>query len=141
MKVSTTADRLRQLMRERGLKQVDILEKAKPYAGRYGTKLTKTDLSQYVAGKVEPRQDKLTVLGMALAVPEAWLMGYDVPIEHADTPQHAVEDLKDDPLANQLFAAYGEVKKEFDAEDIEDIKMFMEMVAERKKKRREREEQ
>lgn len=42
--------------------------------------MNKSDLSQYVSGKVEPNQDKLFVLGNALKVNEAWLMGYDVPM-------------------------------------------------------------
>ena len=37
------------------------------------------DLSQYVTGKIEPGQFKLIVLGQALGVSEAWLMGFDVP--------------------------------------------------------------
>lgn len=44
--------------------------------------------------------------------------------------------IENDPLAGQLFAAYGEVKKEFDQDDIDDIKMFMSMVAERKRKKK-----
>ena len=34
MKELTTADRLKQIMSERGLKQVDILEACKPYCER-----------------------------------------------------------------------------------------------------------
>ena len=61
------------------MKQVDILEACKPYCERYGVQLKKNDLSQYVSGKVEPKQDKLSILGMALNVNEVWLMGYNVP--------------------------------------------------------------
>ena len=74
----TTASRLKELLTARNLKQVDVLEKALPYCNKYGVKLTKSDLSQYVSGKVIPKQDKLTILGLALNVSEAWLMGYDV---------------------------------------------------------------
>jgi len=81
MKTSTTSQRLKQLLSERALKQVDVLERAKAYAQQCGVKLTKADLSQYVSGKVEPGQDKLALLGLALDVSEAWLMGYDVPME------------------------------------------------------------
>lgn len=77
----STSNRLKQLIADRKLKQVDILEKALPYSKNYGVKLTKSDLSQYVSGKVIPGQDKLTILGLALDVSEAWLMGYDVPME------------------------------------------------------------
>lgn len=81
MKEISTSDRLKQLMNERGLKQVDILEACKPYCMKYGVKLNKNDLSQYVSGKVIPKQDKLSILAMALKVNEVWLMGYDVPSE------------------------------------------------------------
>ena len=74
----TTADRLQQIMSERNLKQIDIINMAKPYAEKYKTKIGRNDMSQYVAGKVEPRQTKLFVLAKALKVNEAWLMGYDV---------------------------------------------------------------
>lgn len=79
MKVSNTAERLKHLMSARGLKQVDILTMCKPYCERYGVKMNKSDISQYVSGKAEPSQDKLVVLAMALSVQESWLMGFDVP--------------------------------------------------------------
>ena len=77
MKRENTAIRLKQLMQERSLKQVDILEMTKPYCAKYDVKMNKSDLSQYVSGKVEPNQDKLFVLSRALRVNEAWLMGFD----------------------------------------------------------------
>lgn len=79
MKTTCTADRLNELMKERSLKQIDVLRAAEPFCEKYGIKLAKNDLSQYVNGKVEPGQEKLTILGLALNVSEAWLMGYDVP--------------------------------------------------------------
>lgn len=81
MKAEQTSARLNKIMIDRKLKQVDILEKARPFCEQYGIKLGRNDLSQYVSGKVEPGQEKLTVLGMALNVSEAWLMGYDVPMD------------------------------------------------------------
>lgn len=78
MKKANTADRLKQIMDEKNIKQVDILRAAKPFCEKYGVKLAKNDLSQYVNGKVEPGQEKLTILGLALNVSEAWLMGFDV---------------------------------------------------------------
>ena len=38
--------------------------------------MNKSDLSQYVSGLVEPGQEKLSILGMALNVSEAWLIPY-----------------------------------------------------------------
>lgn len=81
----STAERLKSLMEARRMKQVDILNAAKPYCEKFHIKLEKNDLSQYVNGKVEPGQDKLSILGHALNVSEAWLMGFDVPMER-ETP-------------------------------------------------------
>lgn len=89
MKNSSTSERLKQIMNERSLRQVDILEAAKPFCEKYGVKLAKNDLSQYVSGKVEPRQEKLTILGLALNVSETWLMGYDVRKERDEKEQPA----------------------------------------------------
>ena len=81
MTKTTTAERLNQIMSERKLKQVDILEMCKPFCNKFGVKLNKNDLSQYVSGKVMPKQDKLSILALALDVNEVWLMGYDLPPE------------------------------------------------------------
>ena len=82
--MSTTSDRLRELMNMRGLKQVDILRLAEPYCKRYNIKLQKSDLSQFVNGLVQPGQSKLSILGMALNVSEAWLMGLPVPMDRIE---------------------------------------------------------
>lgn len=92
MKPFTTAQRLKQIMDERGLKQVDILRMAQPYCKRYDVKLGKSALNQYVSGRVEPRADKLSVLSYALGVSEAWLLGFDVPVERTTPIPDAPED-------------------------------------------------
>ena len=81
MKISTTAQRLRALMEERGMRQVDVLRAAQPYCAQLGIKLGRNDLSQYLSGKVEPGQFKLTALALTFDVNETWLMGLDVPRE------------------------------------------------------------
>lgn len=84
MKKCTTADRLKQIMSERNLKQVDILNLTKPYCEKHKVKLGRNDISQYVSGKVTPRQTKIYILAEALNVSEAWLMGFDVHPERDD---------------------------------------------------------
>lgn len=93
MKRENTAIRLKQLMQERSLKQVDILEMTKPYCAKYDVKMNKSDLSQYVSGKVEPNQVKLFVLSRALRVNEAWLMGFDVEKEKEFSGKEASKDI------------------------------------------------
>jgi len=95
MRTATTAQRLKEIMHIRGIRQVDILRLAAPYCKQYDVSLGSNDLSQYVSGKVEPGQFKLTILGLALGVNEAWLMGYDVPMERSE-PTSAV-DTSNDP--------------------------------------------
>ena len=74
----TTSERLQEIMEERNLKQIDILNLAKPFCEKYNIKMNKSDISQYLSGKSEPNQDKLAILGMALNVNEVWLMGFNV---------------------------------------------------------------
>ncbi len=81
MKRENTSSRLKNLMEERNLRQVDLLNLVLPLCNKYHIKMNKSDISQYVSGKNEPSQEKLVVLGMALHVSEAWLMGFDVPME------------------------------------------------------------
>lgn len=81
MKKENTAIRLKRIMSDRNLRQVDILNLTEPYCKKYDVKMNKSDISQYCSGKTEPNQDKLFILGIALNVSEAWLMGYDVPME------------------------------------------------------------
>ena len=45
------------------------------------TGIPKSAMSQYVSGKFAPKQTRIYLLAKALNVSEAWLMGYDVPME------------------------------------------------------------
>lgn len=92
MKRVSTAKRLNQIMKERNLRQIDILNLVLPICARYDIKMNKSDISQYVSGKVEPSQEKLVALGMALNVTESWLMGFDVSPERKDTFAQAEKD-------------------------------------------------
>ena len=89
MKESNTRERLQYYMSEFGLKQSDIIDKCKPYCNKYGIALGKSALSLYLSGKVEPKQDKIFILAKGLHVSEAWLMGFDVPM---DPPSREKED-------------------------------------------------
>jgi transcriptional regulator with XRE-family HTH domain len=45
------------------------------------TGIPKSAMSQYISGAFEPKQDRIFLIAEALNVSEAWLMGYDVPME------------------------------------------------------------
>lgn len=72
----TCAQRLRQALEIRNMKQSELCAL---------TGIGKSAMSQYLKGTIEPRQDRVEVLAEKLHVAEAWLMGYDVPMEHPDT--------------------------------------------------------
>ncbi len=78
MRVATTAERLNQLMKQYDLRQADVLKRCDNFSYMFDVKIQKSDLSQYLSGKIEPSQKKLTILAAALNVNEPWLMGFDV---------------------------------------------------------------
>lgn len=89
----TTQQRLKQLMSERNLKQVDILNMSLPLQKETGIKMSKSHLSQYVNGKSSPDQYKLYLLAKTLNVSEAWLLGYDVPKEDKENGVPSIESI------------------------------------------------
>lgn len=70
--MENTSTRLKKALNLRNLKQIDIVER---------TGINKGALSSYISGKYEPKQTNIYLLAKALDVNEAWLMGYDVPME------------------------------------------------------------
>ena len=98
MRNENTSIRLKKIMADKGLKQADILNKCKPICERYNKmynmniQITKSDLSQWISGVYEPRQNKLTVLAEALGTNEVWLMGFDVSPERKDSRAQAEKD-------------------------------------------------
>lgn len=85
MKKENSQIRLKRIMKEEGLRQVDILEKSKPFQKQLGVTMSKTHLSNYINGKSNPDQSKLILLSKTLGVSEPWLMGYDVPRNNEET--------------------------------------------------------
>lgn len=104
----TTAQRLQQIMDSKSLKQVDIINMAKPFCEKYGVKLGKNSLSQYVNGSHKPTQDKLTILGLALNVSELWLMGFDVPEDR----KIALIEPEDDEREEEFIQLYRSLSPE-----------------------------
>lgn len=89
---TTTAERLKQLLRDRNLRQVDALALIEPWARKYNVPFFKQNLSLYLKGTVEPNQDKLILLAKAFNVSEAWLMGFDVPMERQNPTAEIAPD-------------------------------------------------
>lgn len=71
-RIETFASRLNKAMSERNMNQADLVQK---------TGIRKQQVSQYVNGLFEAKQQAVFLLAQALNVSEAWLMGYDVTME------------------------------------------------------------
>lgn len=118
--METTAERIKTIMDERGLKQKDILERAKPICAKYGGKLTRSDLSQYCSGRVAPKQQKLFIIAAALNVSESWLMGYDVPRERTYSVTIECEEASADKAHLPVYYAKIAQKLAYLGEDARD---------------------
>lgn len=83
MKISTFAQRLRAGLDVRGMSQTELAARSK---------ISKSSISHYLKGDWEGKQDAVYSLAQVLDVSEAWLMGYDVPMdsERPTQPQRSV---------------------------------------------------
>lgn len=70
--MATFSERLRQAMQMRNIERATIIKL---------TGIDKGAFSSYINGKYNAGQTNLYLLAKALNVNEAWLMGYDVPME------------------------------------------------------------
>lgn len=64
--------RIKKALRIKGMKQAELCKRAN---------IPKSSLSQYLSGDFEPKQDRIYLISQALNVNEAWLMGFDVPMD------------------------------------------------------------
>ena len=81
-------ERLRQAMAIRKMKASELSER---------TGIPKGSISYYLAGKTEPKTDRVFLISKALNISEAWLLGYNVEMERSEGQK------KNDKLA-QLVA-------------------------------------
>lgn len=74
-RIESCGKRIATALTIRGMKQADLCKLAK---------VPKSSLSLYLSGAYEPKQDRIYDMAKALNVAEAWLMGYDVPMERKE---------------------------------------------------------
>jgi len=94
------SERLQEALNLRGMKQVDLVEK---------TGISKSAISQYLSGEFQPKQSNTYKIAQALNVNEAWLLGYNVPIEENrlnifDIPNIMPLNTKKVPLLGSIAA-------------------------------------
>ena len=100
--METVSNRIKQGLSIRNMKQADLVEK---------TKIGKSSISTYISGAYEPKQRNIYKIAKALDVNEAWLMGYDVPMER-ETSNTVNSNDKDNILLNSFNKLNEEGKNE-----------------------------
>lgn len=77
-------ERIKQGLKIREITQTQLATKAN---------IDKGQLSSYISGKYKPRQNNIDALAKALNVNEAWLMGFDVPMERVSGKTESKQEL------------------------------------------------
>ena len=76
-RIESCGQRIYKALAARGMRQSELCKLAN---------IPKSSLSLYLSGAYEPKQDRIYSIAQALNVSEAWLMGYDVPMEKEKSP-------------------------------------------------------
>lgn len=104
------AERLRQVMKERNLRQTDVCKLIEPYCKKYGVCINKSHLSQYLSGNFYPALFNFSILCMALDVPMEWLCGID-DIDESEKNQE-VRKTKPDDLERRIAILEEQVQRQ-----------------------------
>lgn len=109
MKVNTFSERLKEALRIRNIRQIELSEK---------THIPKSAICQYLSGRFEPKQNRLSIIAAVLDVSEAWLMGYDVSISRENSKTNfPIPNITNDYTT---FAVIGEIAAGYDSVALED---------------------
>nr|DAW46424.1 MAG TPA: Repressor protein CI [Caudoviricetes sp.] len=103
-------ERLNSILQKRNLSQADLSKM---------TGIRSSSISDWLNGKYEPKQDKISIIAEALNVSPVWLIGYDDTASNQsegyyvdpETAEYA-EYLRTRPEARLLFSASRGISKE-----------------------------
>lgn len=103
-RIATCSQRIAQALDIKGMKQAELCKLAK---------VPKSSLSLYLSGAYEPKQNRIYDMARVLNVSEAWLMGYDVPMERQEkSSPDKLELTEGEKLLLDLFNRVPEDKQE-----------------------------
>lgn len=120
----TFAQRLQELLDRKGMTKSELAVAAD---------INKSNITRYLKGDYEAKQDVVHRIAVRLDVSESWLMGYDVPMQKESPPAlvnndpeltEILERTRDDPHLRMLFS----VTKNATAEDIEKAIKIIQML-------------
>ena len=96
--IDSFANRLKYAITIKNIKPIELSKK---------TNISKTNISCYMAGKYEAKQDGVKLLADALDVNPVWLMGYDVPMEKEE--YITAEELTDKSKYKKIINSDGSI--------------------------------
>lgn len=103
-RTETCGRRIKKALSIRGMRQSELCGL---------TNIPKSSLSLYLSDACEPKQDRIHIISTALNVSEAWLMGFDVPMEREQAMLYSEESISDaEKMLLNLFRQVAEDKQE-----------------------------
>ena len=103
-KVESCSQRIARALLIKGMRQSELCKLAN---------VPKSSLSLYLSGAYEPKQDRIYDIARVLNVSEAWLMGYDVPMEkEKNSPSDKVELTEGEKKCLELYNKVSDEAKE-----------------------------
>ena len=121
-------ERLNSILQKRNLSQADLSKM---------TGIRSSSISDWLNGKYEPKQDKISIIAEALNVSPVWLIGYDDTSSNQyegyyvdpETAEYA-EMLRTRPEMRMLFSASRGISKE----EMQEAVNYIEFIKSRNKK-------
>ena len=98
--------RLKLIMEQKAITQAELAKR---------TGIRQSSISDWLAGKYQPKQDKIAVIADALNISPGWLLGYDPDDDQYYIDKEAAdyaEILRTRPGARMLFSAAKDISKE-----------------------------
>lgn len=96
-------ERLKKALNIRNLTQQELAER---------TQISKSSISQYLSGYAKPKDERVYSMAVALDVNEAWLLGFDVPMDRGKILSNVDIDKTVDnlfPISVKKFPLLGEI--------------------------------
>lgn len=103
MKIDTFSNRLKIAIVKKGMRQIELSEK---------THIPKSAINQYLRGRFEPKQDRLSDIASVLEVSEAWLMGFDVPMQEPTDKNETTVTAEDLAEINEMIEIISQLSDE-----------------------------
>ena len=116
------SERLNSVLKERNMRQADLVRLCTAVAKQYGLELNQVMVSRWCNAQYIPRQDHLMIISKALNINPAWLMGIESAEKYMDYHLKAEKN-------------YEVIKKELnklDENDMAEVKKYLEFLVWRK---------